>query len=643
MSVYGALYSAVSGLKAQSTSMGIISDNISNANTVGYKGNSAAFSTLVTAPPSRGSYSPGGVLATTVQNIDRQGLLQASASGTDLAITGRGFFATAAAIDADGRPPLGVERLYTRAGSFTIDKSGNLTNTAGGYLLGVPVDTGVDPATVALLPTAELRAINVGSITGSARGTSTISLGANLPATDLVSPTGAATVTGGVYEFTMDTDKQAAGVVEDTQAISITLQNGDVYTANILTRNTATGYEAVIANITATGTAPAYTGPAEVALGTFTPQDGIATNFDFSATVQFAGGVGSVQFAGSHEGVIVAGAGVPAATYVETTAPTVANNLVTGIRMSNSTGTAASNSTNARLDLSSTTGGLQAARSTSVLIYDTLGVAHNVELAFVKTSANNWDVFITKMTIAGKVGSDGLPVDSISGTSTNSFVNADGTLKTDTTALGSVAGTGLSARLGSLGFTTDGSFSNFTMDGDSILNPASATAGVPLNGLGSTGAANFNPDISFGIAGTKSGVTQNSDDFAVAFVNQDGIKFGYRTGVVIDEFGVVRAVFDNGQRLAVAKIPLVNFANMNALQARTGNVYAETDDSGSATTNFAYQGGVGSITPNAVEGSTVDLAEEFSDMIVTQRTYSANARTITTSDEMLAEVINLKR
>lgn len=625
MSVYGALYSAVSGLKAQSTSMGIISDNISNANTVGYKGNSAAFSTLVTAPPSRGSYSPGGVLASTVQNIDRQGLLQASASGTDLAITGKGFFATAAAIDADGRVPLGVERLYTRAGSFNVDKSGNLVNTAGGYLLGVPVDTGVDPATVALLPTSELRAINVGSITGSARGTSTISLGANLPATDSVTVTGAASITGGVYNF--EIPEPAAGAVNST-AISITLQNGDVYTAQMrfMSNGPGAGYTAQIDTIAG---APAYTGPSPVSLGTFTPTAG-AQNFNLSASLQFPNGAGSFTLTGTYSAV--------ATPFATPTAPTVTNNIATGPRMSNSTGTAASTSTSATLDLNSAASGLQSARTTSILVYDSLGVAHNVELAFMKNSANNWDVFVTKMTISGKVDSSGNPIDSISGTSTNSFVNADGTLNTT-----SVGGTGLSARLGELTFNTDGSFSSFTIDGNAIIDPANGTGGIPLSGLGSTGAANLNPDISFGIANTKSGVTQNSDDFAVAFVNQDGIKFGYRTGVVIDEFGVVRAVFDNGQRLAVAKIPLVNFANVNALQARNGNVYAETDDSGSATTNYAYQGGVGSITPNAVEGSTVDLAEEFSDMIVTQRTYSANARTITTSDEMLAEVINLKR
>lgn len=621
MSVYGALYSGVSGLKAQSTSMGIISDNISNANTVGFKGNKAAFSTLVTAPPSKGSYSPGGVLASTIQNIDRQGLLQASGSGTDLAITGRGFFATAAAVDEDGRVPLGVERLYTRAGSFKIDKSGNLINTAGGYLLGVPVTTGQDPSTVALLPSAELRAINVGSITGSARGTSEIAIGANLPATD--SAVGASlAVAGATFNFVMP--PPAAGTTVGTFGPSnVTLSNGDVYAVQIDMVSTATGYQAV-ATAAAVGTAPAYTGGA-ITLGTFTPTAGTQT-LNLTGQLSFTNGVANMSVGGTY---------TTGAAYTAGAATTTASNFA--LSMANSSGVATS-STTSSLDVNPSATGLQSGRTSSILIYDSLGVAHNVEMAYVKTKANTWDVYITKMTIAGRVDSSGNPIDSISGTSTNSFATSTGGIPNT-----NVGSTGLSGRLGSLSFNNDGSFASFTSDTAAIINSSVATSGIPLNGTGSTGAATLNPSISFGVANTKSGVTQNSDDFALAFVNQDGIKFGYRTGVTIDEFGVVRAVFDNGQRLAVAKIPLVNFANVNALQARSGNVYAETDDSGSATTNFAYQGGVGAMTPNALEGSTVDLAEEFSDMIVTQRNYSANARTITTSDEMLAEVINLKR
>ena len=94
MSLYGAMFSGVSGLNAQSQALGIISDNISNMNTVGYKTNKASFTTLVTGQ-TKNTYAPGGVRATPLANVEKQGLLQASANATDLAITGQGFFTVA--------------------------------------------------------------------------------------------------------------------------------------------------------------------------------------------------------------------------------------------------------------------------------------------------------------------------------------------------------------------------------------------------------------------------------------------------------------------------------------------------------------------------------------------------------------------
>ncbi|HXA70604.1 MAG TPA: flagellar hook-basal body complex protein, partial [Stellaceae bacterium] len=91
MSVFGALYSGVSGLLANSQALGMIADNISNANTPAYKETHALFSTLVTQNPTQTTYTPGGVQAAPFTAIDQQGLLQASSSPTDIAIQGGGF------------------------------------------------------------------------------------------------------------------------------------------------------------------------------------------------------------------------------------------------------------------------------------------------------------------------------------------------------------------------------------------------------------------------------------------------------------------------------------------------------------------------------------------------------------------------
>src|SRR5579871_3004743 len=92
MSLFGSLYTSVSGLSAQSQALSIISANIANTSTVGYNSDSAQFSDLVTQAGASSSFSSGGVVSNTIQNIDQQGLLQQTSSSTDLAISGDGFF-----------------------------------------------------------------------------------------------------------------------------------------------------------------------------------------------------------------------------------------------------------------------------------------------------------------------------------------------------------------------------------------------------------------------------------------------------------------------------------------------------------------------------------------------------------------------
>lgn len=92
MSIFGAMFSGVSGLRAQSQFLGMISDNITNVSTVGYKGSVARFSTLVTDAASKTTFTPGGVQSNTKQLVDKQGLLESSTSKSDIAIIGKGFF-----------------------------------------------------------------------------------------------------------------------------------------------------------------------------------------------------------------------------------------------------------------------------------------------------------------------------------------------------------------------------------------------------------------------------------------------------------------------------------------------------------------------------------------------------------------------
>jgi flagellar hook protein FlgE len=111
--------------------------------------------------------------------------------------------------------------------------------------------------------------------------------------------------------------------------------------------------------------------------------------------------------------------------------------------------------------------------------------------------------------------------------------------------------------------------------------------------------------------------------------------------VSVDEQGFVVASFRNGREQRVFKLPVATFANPIALDPRSGNVYTETQASGSASLREAGKSGAGKLAPAVLEAASVDIAEEFSKMIVTQRAYSANARVISTTDEMLDELVRI--
>ncbi len=127
------------------------------------------------------------------------------------------------------------------------------------------------------------------------------------------------------------------------------------------------------------------------------------------------------------------------------------------------------------------------------------------------------------------------------------------------------------------------------------------------------------------------------------FQTQDGYASGVLRGIAVDENGVVTASYSNGQLTPVFQVALADFPAYNGLSKMGKNLYAESLASGQPLPGVAGEGRLGSITPMAVEMSNVDLAQEFVKMITTQRAFQANSRVITTSDEILSELINLKR
>jgi flagellar hook protein FlgE len=192
--------------------------------------------------------------------------------------------------------------------------------------------------------------------------------------------------------------------------------------------------------------------------------------------------------------------------------------------------------------------------------------------------------------------------------------------------------------------------------GDSTMTPASVP--VTFNTDGSinqvNGAApgNFSFNIGWNAAlglppqAVKLGlgkVTQYDEPTNLDTVSQDGAGAGNVVAIEVGEDGIVSAIYDNSQIRKIAKIGLATFQNPDSLAQVSGNAYRPTLDAGEFVIKQAGVGGAGNISPSSLEASTVDLSAEFTGLIQTQKAYSASSKIITTADQMLEELINIKR
>jgi flagellar hook protein FlgE len=242
--------------------------------------------------------------------------------------------------------------------------------------------------------------------------------------------------------------------------------------------------------------------------------------------------------------------------------------------------------------------------STTMTVYDSLGTGHTLDVYFRKsdTVANSWDYHVLTD------GDEVVP-----------------------------PAAGLNAEIGSgtLAFTSNGALNTFTETVPVTVSFTNATAGQAI-------ALDFGTSIGAGGTGLD-GTTQFAGASNVSSQSQDGYASGDFSGVAIDGTGVVQGLYTNGQKIAMAQLAVAKFRSNDGLGRAGQNLWIETRDSGTAAMGTAGSGGRGATSAGALEGSNVDLAEEFVGLIQHQRSFSANSKTITTADEMLQELINIKR
>ncbi len=248
--------------------------------------------------------------------------------------------------------------------------------------------------------------------------------------------------------------------------------------------------------------------------------------------------------------------------------------------------------------------------STALNVYDTLGSPHTITLYFKKVSSNNWEWYAS---MSSEDLDNGIP-DGINGTPQPMMVGGGGTLE----------------------FNPNGSLKSVTGNDDIYFNFAG-------------GADLLQPiDINFGTSSSEGGsgldgTTQYANASATFSQSQDGFPAGALSGVNVGRDGLISGVFSNGEIKPLAQLALAMFQSPWGLAKEGNNLWAETVESGNVSVGLPKTAGRGEIASNSLEQSNVDIATEFVRMIAAQRAYQANARMITTSDDLLQEVVNLKR
>lgn len=691
MSLYGALFSGVSGLTAQSSAMGAISDNITNVSTIGYKGTTTNFQTLVTKQSSATFYSAGGVQSKPRQQTDLQGLLQSSTSQTDISMSGGGFFV----VNEANVPGVSDPYLYTRAGSFIQDDQGYLKNAQGYYLQGWPTDASgtVIPSNSSLTITNQniissdyLESINLNRVGGTASATSTVAIGANLPSSDTAGtthktdvqyfnslgnaknmsivytkssvgnqwnvgvspPTGTAVAT--LYDTAATPKVYASGGLVEFTSIpavgsSITI-NGQAYTfvnaasaGTNISVSTGQTLSDVVADIVAAvkATDTTFAVPTSGASTRIAVQSGVTTAIEFKES-----GVGSIAV---NLNATLTSTGAAATTQTGTFTVKQVDNAYSAFTLVKLTAapvdgdTFVMNGITYEFDIAANgvgggnTAVGNAATTTVALAVAALETAIEATDTTLATTGNR-----VRSLAVGAATVNTLYVESVTGVTNN--INVSGMTSAPTDGGGTAFATPTAipvATAAGITFSADGVPSAFNVGAIEILNYADGAQSMSnATGEGSR------ITLDFGTVSEANGLTQYGAEFTPTFITQNGSKFGTFAGVTIGQDGLVTALFDNGETRKIFQIPVATFVNPNQLESKSGNVWSATQSSGDYTLRVADSGPAGQVVQSALEASTVDIGAEFTNMIVVQRAYSASTKIITTADQMLEELMRTK-
>jgi flagellar hook protein FlgE len=673
MGIFGALTTAVTGMRAQAFALENISGNIANSQTTAYKRTDTSFEDLIQDNiPSQ--QKAGNVVASSRSTNTVQGDVQSASVSTFMAINGNGFFVVEQPdAFADNRPTFSGVDQYTRRGDFQLDQNGYLVNGAGYYLMGIPIDS-----TTGNLSGSVPQILHFQDGFLPAQATTEIDYRANLasypqtvdhdttvPGSELLNPSNFsanpingvlanATLTGSGASILPDAQAVLTGSQSLTTPVLSSAGGTLVINGQNITINPGDNAAAILADINA---------PATVALtGVTASLDGgatgklVLTSVDASTNVSIDGG--------SSFGVLTE-LGLSVGT-------TNATNLLTQNIAASGQTLSFKVGSNAQLDVVFGAGNVVTLADLTTALGGLVGGTAAVDVTSpgignITVTASNTtdDIVVSGDATASNFGihtSTALPSNgTVVGQDVTSFLNesmSGGAITAYDTSGSAVniqmrwakvdsstLGTGhadtwnLYYQTDSTATGTDPAWINagtdYTFGANGQLNPA--VNSVTLSNVTVNGVALGDVRL----VHNTNGVTQFADSNGTVQVNQlqqNGYSAGQLQSIAVSDKGRITGTYTNGRTVDLAEITLANFNAPNALKREDGGAFSTTANSGSPT-----YGGSGGIIGSSLEGSNTDIADEFTKLIVTQQAYSANTKVITTTNQMVQDLLNMLR
>ncbi|MDX8398006.1 MAG: flagellar hook-basal body complex protein [Mariprofundaceae bacterium] len=585
MGIYNALFTGSSGLSAFGEAVRVIGDNIANVNSLGFKAQNVVFSDVLsqTVGVTRSNIANqvgNGVRIGQITRDTQQGSIQNTTNPTDMAINGNGMFAL--------KDPASGQTYYTRAGAFILDKNFNMIDGQGFVVQGWATDTtGAAVGNVTDVTFANLAA--------QAQPTQGVTAGVSIDSTAVILPTGTAFDPSNPQSFHYKTEVNVFDSLGNTHPVNL------YYTK---TADNTWNWQAGVNSIDLIGKQSATDTGDQLIVGSnaFNVANPVVPQGTLSAGAQVSG---NTIF---DTAVTINGTTIPAGT-------TVGAVLGNGV-IANATGIVGAGAQVVK-------GNVLTAPATT-----TYPVGTNLPSAIpVGTVIAAGTTFNQATTINGTAYAAGAAVP----------LTTVATFSSAATSVAVTAGS-VTAKDNQLMFGTNGELTMET--GKAVSFPWNSAA--PTNITFNFGNATITDAQNVTGTGLE-GAVQMAGTFATRQMTRDGFTSGFLDKLETDSTGRIFGVFTNGQRRSLYQVALAKFPNDSVLNHVGNNLQQETISSGSPVLEKPGNGGMGSITPFGLEQSNVDLAGEFVKLIVVQRGYEANSKTIMTTDQMLSSLMQIKR